>query len=324
MFAFRFTCLFLALMIDRVIGDPHWLWSRLPHPVVAFGKVIDFFDHHLNIKGNTPQKLKLAGAISIVLALTSAFLVGYALGSLFWTLGLLGLVLEAIVVSVFLAQKSLADHVRAVADALEDEGLEAGRRAVSMIVGRDPNVLDEAAVSRAAIESLAENFSDGIAAPVFWYVVLGLPGLLAYKMLNTADSMIGHRNDKYLHFGWASARLDDLANWLPARLSILAIAFGALTTGKGAMASLLTALRDHRIHRSPNAGSPEGAMAGALGIRLAGPRIYGGERVDEPFINAEGRDGASPGDIRSGLRVFGGACSILSIAAGVLALITLL
>lgn len=324
MFAFRFTVLFLALMIDRVVGDPDWLWSRLPHPVVWFGRAIGGFDKRFNMAGRTPAKARLAGAIAILVLLLTAFTGAFILGSFFWYLGLPGMLLEAIAVSTLLAQKSLADHVRAVADALEDEGLEGGRRAVSMIVGRDPDVLDEAAVSRAAIESLAENFSDGIAAPVFWYLLLGLPGIAAYKMLNTADSMIGHKNEKYLHFGWASARLDDFANLIPARLSIFLIAFGALTTGQGAWRALRVALKDHAIHRSPNAGWPEGAMAGALDIRLAGPRLYAGERVNEPFINASGRDAASSEDIYKGLSVFRGACGLLAILAGLVAVITLM
>ncbi len=326
MFAFRFTALFLALIVDRLVGDPDWLWRRFPHPVVWFGNAIGFMDKRFNDPARSSGQARLRGVSAIVSLLVVSFFLAYLLGSIFWFLGLAGLVLEVIAASTLLAQKSLADHVGAVADALEGEGLDEGRKAVSMIVGRDPSVLDEAAVSRAAVESLAENFSDGIVAPVFWYVVGGLPGLVAYKMLNTADSMIGHKNQKYLHFGWASARLDDFANWIPARLSVMAIAFGVLVVGGFASASRAaqTAWRDHAIHRSPNAGWPEGAMAGALMLRLAGPRIYHGEVVEEPFINSAGRDGASAKDIRAALRVFKNACGFLATVTGVAAILALM
>lgn len=184
-----------------------------------------------------------------------------------------------------------------------------------MIVGRDPKTLNEPAVCRAAIESLAENFSDGVVAPAFWYAIAGLPGLLAYKMLNTADSMIGHKSPKYLHFGWASARLDDLANLPAARLSILLIAAGALIHRgtRAAKDALTAALRDHGLHRSPNSGWPEAAMAGALDLQLAGPRIYGGVKVSEPMINGPGRAVATSEDIDAGIAVFYGACTVMTV-----------
>jgi adenosylcobinamide-phosphate synthase len=224
-----------------------------------------------------------------------------------------------IVVAVFLAQKSLGDHVQAVADGLQREGLEGGRRAVAMIVGRDPKTLNEAGVSRAAIESLSENFADGVVAPALWYAIAGLPGILAYKMLNTADSMIGHKNERFLHFGWASARLDDLANWPAARLAAVLIAVAAaLRLGAASgRRSLSAALRDSGLHRSPNSGWPEAAMAGALDLQLAGPRVYGGMRVSEPMMHAGGRDNAGPADILIGIRVFYAACTVM---AGLVAL----
>ena len=212
-----------------------------------------------------------------------------------------------------LAHKSLSDHVIRVAQGLRQDGLAGGRRAVSMIVGRDPETLDEPAVCRAAIESLAENFSDGVVAPAFWYALLGLPGLLAYKMLNTADSMIGHKSPKYLAFGWASARLDDLANLPAARLSALFVAAGAWWRfdRRRARNALDTAFRDHGLHRSPNSGWPEAAMAGALDIQLAGPRIYGGAVVDEPMLNGAGSPVANLIDIEDGVHVFHGAGAAL-------------
>ncbi|MGH6805240.1 MAG: adenosylcobinamide-phosphate synthase CbiB [Ensifer adhaerens] len=313
-----------ALLLDRAVGDPDWLWSRLPHPVVFFGKAIAFLDGVLNKHGTLDAKaLKLRGVVMIGLLLLLSVVVGVVLHRLFGVMGPLGYLLEAAVVAVFLAQKSLGDHVRHVAEGLRRDGLEGGRTAVSMIVGRDPNTLDAPGVCRAAIESLAENFSDGVVAPAFWYAVAGLPGLLAYKMLNTADSMIGHKSPKYLHFGWAPARLDDVANLPAARLSILLIAAGALLhRGRRAAADAIgVALRDHGLHRSPNSGWPEAAMAGALDLQLAGPRVYGGVKVSEPMINAPGRSVAESEDIDAGIAVFYGACSAMTLIVLLIAMI---
>jgi adenosylcobinamide-phosphate synthase len=212
-----------------------------------------------------------------------------------------------------LAGRSLYDHVVAVAAALETAGLDAARGAIAKIVGRDPHTLDQSAVSRAAIESAAENFSDGLVAPAMWFALLGLPGLFAYKAINTADSMIGHRTERYLDFGWASARLDDLANWLPARLSALLIAVAAPIGGGSATSAIARAWREASRHRSPNAGWPEAAMAGALGVALLGPRRYEGTLSDDPFINAAGRT-ARPADIRKALRIYLAACALFGLA----------
>jgi len=210
----------------------------------------------------------------------------------------------AIPASSLIAQRSLHEHVLAVAEALESEGLSAGRRAVAMIVGRNPETLDEAGVCRAAIESLAENFSDGIVAPVFWLAVAGLPGAAAYKAVNTADSMIGHRTPRHAAFGWAAARLDDLVNLPASRLSaLLLVAAAALMRGADAKAAVASVCRDAHRHRSPNAGWPEAAMAGALGLRLAGPRVYGTTRVDDAFMG-NGRAEATAADIRRALALF--------------------
>jgi len=316
MSAETFLILAAALLIDRLVGDPDWLWSRVTHPIVLFGKAIAIFDERLNAADLGEGARKTLGVVTIVTLLVASVVLGIVLGRLFDVLGAIGFVLEAIVVAVFLAQKSLADHVVGVASGLRKDGLTGGREAVSMIVGRDPNTLDEPAVCRAAIESLAENFSDGAVAPVFWYALAGLPGLLAYKMLNTADSMIGHKSPRYLHFGWASARLDDLANLPAARLSALLVAVGAyLKSGaKAASAAIYVARRDHGLHRSPNSGWPEAAMAGALDLQLAGPRIYGGVKVDEPMIHGDGRPVAAVEDIDDAVSVFYAACTLLAVA----------
>ncbi|MCO5149673.1 MULTISPECIES: adenosylcobinamide-phosphate synthase CbiB [unclassified Shinella] len=308
--------LLLALLLDRVVGDPDWLWRRVPHPVVLFGWAIGLMDKLFNGKRLSADTKRFNGAVCIAVLLAASALSGFVVHRLLAPLGILGALVEIIIIAIFLAQKSLYDHVRAVSSGLKRDGLAGGRQAVSMIVGRDPATLDEPAICRAGIESLAENFSDGVVAPALWYALLGLPGLFAYKMLNTADSMIGHKNAKYLDFGRASARLDDFANWPAARFSIFLIAVGAWAVKGRAAArhAVGTALRDAGLHRSPNSGWPEAAMAGALGIGLAGPRIYGGTRVDEPMMNASGRTVATVADIDLSLRIFSGACAALAAA----------
>ncbi|MDZ7602315.1 MAG: adenosylcobinamide-phosphate synthase CbiB, partial [Hoeflea sp.] len=307
--------LFLALVLDRVVGDPDWLWRRFSHPVVIFGAAIGFADRRFNRTGDSPEARRRKGQVAIIGLLALAALGGWALAGLFDRLGFAGVILEIVVVSIFLAQKSLADHVSAVADGLYRDGLPGGRKAVSMIVGRDPEALDEAGVSRAAIESLSENFSDGIVAPALWFAAFGLPGLMAYKMLNTADSMIGHLNDRHRDFGRAAAKLDDLANWPASRLSALLIALGAgMVKGRDAMRRGATsALTDQGLHRSPNAGWPEAAMAGGLDLALGGPRRYGGELVMEASLNAAGRPKAGARDIVDGLAIFRRACDGLAL-----------
>jgi adenosylcobinamide-phosphate synthase len=228
------------------------------------------------------------------------------------------LVVLGALAGTLLAQRSLYAHVGAVATALEQDGLEAGRRAVSMIVGRDPGSLDAHGVARAAIESLAENFSDGIVAPAFWLVLGGLPGIALYKTINTADSMIGHKSDRYLAFGWAAARLDDLVNLPASRLSALLLFSAAvLRSDASAKDSMRAVRRDARHHRSPNAGWPEAAMAGALGLKLAGPRVYDGVRVPDHWMG-NGRAQAGAEDIRRALRLYRDACLV---QAGLVALI---
>jgi adenosylcobinamide-phosphate synthase len=220
-FELNLLVLVLALMLDRIVGDPDVLWARLPHPIVLFGKAISRMETLFNRTELPGKSRRRNGMLVIAALLLIAVVAGVALHLFFALFGLAGILLEVLCVTVFLAQKSLADHVEAVASGLRQGGLDGGRKAVSMIVGRDPETLDEPAVCRAAIESLAENFSDGVVAPALWYLVFGLPGLLAYKMLNTADSMIGHKSERYVDFGWASARLDgcDASVMLAARRS---------------------------------------------------------------------------------------------------------
>ena len=317
--------LLAALIADRIIGDPDWLWRRISHPVVIFGHAIGFADRRFNRSSDPGATRRRKGLLAMVALLLVAAVFGWGLARLFDGLGIVGTVLEVLVVAVFLAQKSLADHVRAVAAGLRENGLTGGRKAVSMIVGRDPEALDQAGISRAAIESLAENFSDGIVAPALWYALLGLPGLMAYKMLNTADSMIGHLNERHRDFGRAAARLDDAANWPAARLSALLIAAGAgLVRGRSAMRRAADlAFTDSGLHRSPNAGWPEAAMAGALGLALAGPRQYGGEMVMEASLNAAGRKHANAGDILAALMIFRRACDCLALVTALAFVVSL-
>ncbi|WP_284176714.1 adenosylcobinamide-phosphate synthase CbiB [Rhabdaerophilum sp. SD176] len=302
----------VALVPDALIGDPDIVWRRIPHPVAWFGGLIRTLEARLNRPEWPETQRRLLGLLALVIlvavACAGAFLLQEALMALPY-----GWIWAGLAGSVLIAQRSLHDHVARVADALESEGLAGGRRAVSMVVGRNPDVLDEAGVARAAIETTAENFSDGVVAPVFWFLLLGLPGLAVYKAVNTADSMIGHRSPRYLAYGWASARLDDLLNLAPARLSGLLIAAACAAVGRQPGPALRVMLRDARLHKSPNAGWPESAMAGGLGLALAGPRIYGTERVDDPYLNPGGRRDAGPADIRQALAVMAAACLLLML-----------
>lgn len=309
--------LIAALVLDAIVGDPAGIYRRLPHPVVLMGKAIDWLDRAFNAEGVAPLPRRLLGVLAIVVLLALAALIGWGLAQVVRTLPG-GWIWEALLISTLLAQGSLAGHVRAVAEGLETGGLEGGRRAVALIVGRDVNQLDEAGVARAAIESAAENFSDGVAAPVFWCALFGLPGLVVYKMLNTADSMIGHRSERHEHFGWAAARLDDLANLIPARLSGLLIVLAAYLMQDARSGAALGAMgADVRRHRSPNAGWPEAATAGALGVRLAGPRVYAEGAVEDAWMNAAGAE-PDAGTIRQSLRLIWLAwgCTLALVAAG--------
>lgn len=297
------TILVLALVLDAIVGDPDFVWRRIPHPIALFGLAIDALDRRLNRPEWSAGLRRAAGVAALALLCLVVAAIGVALGIAAAIIPF-GWVIVVVVVAVLVAQRDLYDHVARVRRALLTDGIEDGRAAVALIVGRDTGELDEAGVSRAAIESLAENFSDGVVAPAFWFALLGLPGLFVYKIVNTADSMIGHSSDRHRDFGWAAARLDDLLNFIPARLTALWIVAAAVVMRRDAEAALDTARADAPRHRSPNAGWPEAAMAGALGIALGGPRSYGGETVDGVVLNEWGREAADADDIGAALRLF--------------------
>jgi adenosylcobinamide-phosphate synthase len=304
-----FLMLVAGLALDAWLGDMPALFARIPHPVVLAGRAVAFFDRRLNREIRSEASRRVRGI------LTATVLVGLAAGcglavERICRGSVVGAAVEILLIAVLVAQRSLFEHVAEVARALDWGGLAAGREAVRHIVGRDPASLDAHGVARAAIESLAENFSDGVVAPAFWYLLLGLPGLFAYKMANTLDSMIGHRTPRYHAFGWGAARLDDLLNLVPARISGLLIAAAALFAENGRPGrAVAVMLRDASKHRSPNAGWPEGAMAGALGLVLAGPRHYAEGVVVDPWVG-EGTARAATSDIRRGLRLYRLACLI--------------
>jgi adenosylcobinamide-phosphate synthase len=314
---------FLSLLVELSIGYPDRILRAIGHPVIWIGQLISLLERALNrpTTSDTVRRIYGCAALAILIGVPAGL--AYALGSLLvrvpW-----GFVLVAILASPLIAQRSLASHVKAVADALDNGGLPAGRQAVSQIVGRDPERLDEAGVSRAAIESLAENFSDGIVAPTFWLAAGGLAGGVAYKAANTADSMIGHKTPRHEAFGWAAARFDDLINLPASRLTALLIVLAALfVPGADVSAAWRTVLRDARKHRSPNAGWPEAAMAGAIGLALAGPRVYGGVTVDDATMGQGGRREAMASDIRKALRLYWMADLILIALVGAVGLVML-
>lgn len=317
-----FPLAFLALIIERALGYPDRLVRLIGHPVIWLGALISLLDRNFNRDSFSPARRRLLGFVAlVVICLVPVFVAGL----LMWFVGpsLLALVVAAFLASSLLAQKSLEDHVMAVAVALDENGLEAGREAVARIVGRDPNALDEAGVARAAIESLAENFSDGVVAPAFWLGLLGLPGGAAYKAVNTADSMIGRRTDRHRDFGYAAARFDDLINLPASRLTaLLIVAAAALNKGTSAKAAWHAMRRDARLHRSPNAGWPEAAVAGALGLALAGPRAYGGKIVEDAVMGVGGRLEADAHDIGRALLLYRTADLLLIALFGALALLT--
>jgi adenosylcobinamide-phosphate synthase len=311
--------LLLAFALDALLGDPRWLWRRLPHPVVVIGRAIVWLEERW-LDGAAPvaaQARRGRTASLLVIGASTVAALAVQESCIRLPLGWLPL---ALAMSTLIAARGLYEHVAAVAAGLE-QGLEEGRHAVAHIVGRDPASLDAHGVARAAIESTAENFADGVVAPLFWGVLFGLPGMAAYKAINTLDSMIGHRSPRYLYFGRFAARLDDLANWLPARLAAFLILAASLCLPGASPTHGWRALwRDAPRHRSPNAGWPEAAIAGALGLRLAGPRRYAGKTVDDAWMSA-GRAAATPPDIRRALNLFVVACGF---AAALLALPALL
>lgn len=274
-----------ALIIDRLFGWPDWLYRRLSHPVVAIGALISWHDKHLNKSNRSDFLRRLCGVLCVVMVCGICLMVSLV-PALFYTGGMIDGMIIAILAWPFLAAKSLKDHVSMVAMPLLNNDTDKARQAVAMIVGRNASTLDDTAIARASIESLAENTSDGVIAPLFWGMIFGLPGLILYKAINTMDSMIGYRNEQYKDFGWAAARLDDVVNFIPARLT----AFLYALSTKRFFTCLKTILRDGTKHRSPNAGWPESAMAAALNRRLSGPRIYDGVKSNDAWLYGEGAD----------------------------------
>jgi adenosylcobinamide-phosphate synthase len=298
-----------ALVVEAVVGNPRLPDGGVPHPIRLLGRLIDWLDRKLNRPCRPAYDLRIRGAcvVLLVCGLTAGFGLLVARFSASHPIGAL---VELVLVVVLLAQRSLFDHVRAVAIALQRSGLSAGRSAVAHIVGRDVETLDQHGVARAAIESCAENFADAVVAPTLWYVLLGFPGLLVFKAVNTMDSMLGHDNARHRAFGMAAAHLDDVANWIPARIAgIYLVAAALLVPTARAGRAARTMMRDSRNHRSPNSGWPESAAAGALGLALAGPRRYGEVVVDGPWIGS-GRAGATAGDIERALWLYAAGCGV--------------
>ena len=311
------VAMLVALVLDAAIGWPDWLYRRIGHPVGWMGRVIAEADLRFN-RSELPDAVRRRNGIAVALAVTAAT------GGLAWCVtlvlpdGVLGMAIAGVLAWPFLAARSLDEHVRAVAESLADNDVSGAREAVSKIVGRDPAMLGSPAMARAALESLAENASDGVVAPLFWGTFFGLPGIAAYKAVNTLDSMIGHRTVRHEAFGWASARIDDLANLVPARMTAVLLACVS-----GAPRRVLRIVfRDARHHRSPNAGWPEAAMAGALHVKLSGPRIYAGHAgvCGDPFLNPNGSDPGAA-DIEAGLRVYRRAMILAAVLLVLLAVL---
>ena len=299
----------VALALDAAIGWPDRLYAWVGHPVGAFARFLNLAER----LGNSPKRSE--GVRRGLGVLTMLVLIALT-GAVTWWLdreahllfGRWGWIASAVLAWPALAQRSLYVHVKPVAEALLRGDLAAARALVARVVGRDTERLDQAGVSRAAIETLAESFCDGIVAPLFWLLLLGLPGVWVYKAINTADSIIGHKEPRWRAFGWAAARIDDGANWVPARIAGLLVC----VAGAGGWTVMR---RDARAHASPNAGWPEAAMAGALGVALAGPVAYDGVTQIKPWIGREGR-AASPKDIVIALQIYARACLLLWLIAG--------
>lgn len=298
----------VALAVDGLVGWPDRIFDRIGHPVTWAGGLIDRLERRYNLESDSFALRRLKG-LGVCLFVTG--LAAFAAQVLVWALpgGLWGAVLTGVLAWPLVAARSLYDHVARVASPLARGDLQGARDAVAMIVGRDPNLLDEAGVARAALESLAENTSDGIVAPLFWGVILGLPGIAAYKAINTMDSMIGHMSPRYRAFGWAAARLDDLVNLVPARLTAL---FFVAASGAHWKTALKVMMVDAGHHRSPNAGWPEAALAGGLGVRLSGPRAYDGAMSSEPYVNTNAPD-PTPYDLGRGLVAYLRAMGIMAL-----------
>lgn len=311
--------LLFALALDAVAGDFPWLFRRIPHPISVLGSMIGSLDRKLNRPDRSKRARTIRGFITVVFVVGISACCGWGI-QLVGEAVHYGWVVEVVCVSILIAQRGLYLHVRDVAIALETGGLAAAQKAVGKIVGRDVSRLDDPGVARGAIESLAENFADGVMGPVLAYAIFGLPGLCAYKAINTLDSMIGYKSPKYLEFGMVAARLDDLVNLVPARVSglLLSIA-GLFTPTADPSAALRTMWKFADLHDSPNAGWPEAATAGALGLSLGGPREYAGHRTKAVWLG-NGRRDVTSGDIRRGLVLFSVACLLNGLAVALAAL----
>ncbi len=299
--------LLIALALDAIFGEPDYIWKRVPHPVRLMGAAIQFFDTNYN----TGDQAKTAGVIGLVVACVGLAVAGFIIQWLPFNE-----LFEIIVVAILVAHKSLIGHVSAVANSLRMSLME-GRLTVAKIVGRDTGDMDQTEVVRAAIESTAEGFMDGVVAPAFWYLIGGIPGILIYKFVNTADSMIGFKNEQYEDFGWATARLDDILNFIPARLTAALVALAHFSKDV-----MQFAMDEGKNHRSPNAGWPEAAFAKVMDVALSGPRSYQGTQVEYPFINSEGRHELAPEDIETGVgvawRTWMGLCGLILVLEVVL------
>lgn len=288
----RCAILALALLADSFIGEPKIIWSRIPHPVALMGKLIEVITVWGNRRNYSGKRRRLNGIIGIAILSGAMALPGIGAGGI--------AIIDLIIVTILLAGKSLADHVRAVAESLESGTLEESQTAIAKIVGRDPKKLDHHGVAKAAIESTAENLSDGIIAPAFYYLCFGLTGILVYKIVNTADSMIGYRTKDFAAFGWGAAKLDDILNLIPARLTGILI---VLSTPKKTIQAIIIMVRDAKNHSSPNAGWPESAMAGVLNLTLGGPTQYRQRKTTTPPINKKGHPKPTPQDIRRAIKI---------------------
>jgi len=299
----RTLILIAAFGVEAVLAYPAILFRAIGHPVSWIGALISALESRLNWPDYSDVMRRATGIATVLVLVAVGLSAGLALDTVI-RVPILGFVIAVLMVAALIAAGSLDQHVRAVATALRTEGLAGGRQSIAKIVGRDPDALDQAAICRAAIESLAENAYDGVTAPAFLFLLGGLPAMIAYKAINTADSMIGHMSDRYRAFGWAAARLDDLVNWPASRLTgLIFIAAAAVVPGASAAAAWEAFRRDARLHRSPNAGWPEAAMAGALGLRLAGPRVYGGKSVDDHWMGG-GKVEATVDDIGRALTIY--------------------
>jgi adenosylcobinamide-phosphate synthase len=314
----HFTAAALALLIERLFGYPKPLYDKIGHPVEWIGTILKKLETLLYDPEAEPLQARLRGvaallALLLIVAIPAVIIAGVLSNFTF------GWIIEALLATTLIAQHSLYEHVSTVGKGL-DTSLNEGRKAVAKIVGRDPAALDESGVVKGALESLAENASDGIVAPVLWYALLGLPGIVAYKAINTADSMIGHKSERYIYFGWAAARLDDLINLPASRLTGFLFAAAAAWNDKERGKIALQAMwRDAPKHQSPNAGWPESALAASLGVKFGGPRSYDGSRVNLPWMG-EGRETLNRDDIRKGLRLYGTAMTFLLLLAAACAL----